>query len=370
MIEIIKKISADPGTYARSLSESGKKIIGHFCTYTPEEIIHAAGAHPMRLFGTTGEISLADAHLQSYCCSLAKGALEEGLAGRLEYLHGVVFPHTCDTMQRLSDIWRLNSELKHFADIVLPVKLNSSSALQYMIEVLGKFRSDLEEGLNVKISDDSIRDSIGKYNKIRNILKEIYEVRSKNPELISGSAVYSIMKAAMIVDRDTMIEYLPQIVNEINEGLYKTVAGVRKRVILAGSICTHPDIYDIIENAGGAVVWDDLCTGSRYFENDIATDGDPVEAIARRYYEKAICPAKHKSLTERARGIIKNAREKGAQGVIFLHLKFCDPHSFDYPYIKQELDIEHIPSTLIEIDSSSVSEGQLRTRFETFIEML
>ncbi|MEW5725498.1 MAG: 2-hydroxyacyl-CoA dehydratase family protein, partial [Thermodesulfobacteriota bacterium] len=127
-LEDFKKVLADPAGYARGLKDQGRKIIGYFCSYAPEELILAAGAHPFRLFGTREQISLADAHLQSYCCSLARGALEEALSGRLAFLEGAVFPHTCDTIQRLSDLWRLNTSFGFFADVVLPVKLDTPAA--------------------------------------------------------------------------------------------------------------------------------------------------------------------------------------------------------------------------------------------------
>jgi len=68
--------------------------------------------------------------------------------------------------------------------------------------------------------------------------------------------------------------------------------------------------------------------------------------------------------------IIKLVKEQNARGVIFLLLKFCDPHAFDYPYIKKSLDEAGIPVMLMEIDDPLPAEGQLKTRFEAFLEML
>ncbi len=366
----LKKSIADQTGYLQSIKESGKRIIGNFCSYTPEEIIHASGANPVRLFGTEAEISLADAHLQAYCCSLVRGALEQGLSGKLDYLDGTVFPHTCDSMQRLSDIWRLNTDFKFFSDIVFPVKLNTESAFEYIKDILQKFRKDLEKGFNIEITDDNLWDSIRIYNKIRKSLNKIYELHSDNPELISGRDLYIIMKSCMIFDRAIQAEKLEVLVNEIKDGKYKAQLNNEKRIIISGSICTHPDIYGILEEAGGTVVWDDLCTGTRYFESEISETGDPITAIAGRYVKRPVCPAKHISLTSRGEYLVKSAKQKKAHGVIFLHLKFCDPHSFDYPYLKEYLDKEKIPSTLIEIEEHQIAEGQLRTRFETFVEMI
>jgi benzoyl-CoA reductase/2-hydroxyglutaryl-CoA dehydratase subunit BcrC/BadD/HgdB len=140
--------------------------------------------------------------------------------------------------------------------------------------------------------------------------------------------------------------------------------------VLAGSVCSHPDIYDIIEQAGGVVVGDDLCTGSRYFEGVIDEKAPPLEAIAKRYLERPVCPAKHNSLTSRGENIIRIVRESKADGVVFMLLKFCDPHAFDYPYIKAMLDKENIPCMLMDMEEQLPAEGQLQTRFETFIQIL
>lgn len=365
------EILEDPYAYGRKYrDEKKKKVIGYFCSYTPEEIISAAGAHPMRLFGTRGEIALADQHLQTYSCSLVRGALEEALSGRLDFLDGTVFPHTCDSIQRLSDVWRLNTNFRFFADVVLPVKLDTDSAQEYMVDVLRKFRRDLEKGLDDKISDESLNEAVATYNKIRDYLRTVYTLRSKNPGIVTGSDVYTIVKASMIIDRNDLVMKLPEVIENFKARDISEDVGDNKRIALVGSICDHPDIYTIIEKSGGVVVWDDLCTGSRYFEGTIETDGDPIVSIAKRYIERQICPAKHLSLTARGDHLVAMAKEHNINGFIFLLLKFCDPHAFDYPYMKEFLEKENIPSMLLEIEDQLPGEGQLLTRFETFMHML
>jgi bzd-type benzoyl-CoA reductase N subunit len=364
-----EKIASDPHVYARSMKARGKKVLGYFCSYTPEEIIHAAGLHPVRLFGARGDLSLADRHLQPYCCSLAKGALTDVLAGNLDFLEGAVFPQTCDTIQRLSDIWRLNTQFPFFADVVLPVKLNSQSALTYMEEVLARFRCDLEKGFGTAISDEALGESLRTYNLIRTALGKIAEIRSRYPGAITARDLHILIKSSMIFDRDLLPGKLEAVLMEL-EGRMPGKKGTGRRVMLAGSICNHPDIYSLLERSGVEVVREDLCTGSRYFEGMISDQGDPITALAKRYFERIICPAKHSSITARGDNLVKSAREHDVQGVIFLQLKFCDPHSFDYPYLKEFLDKENIPSMLLEIEDSLPPEGQLLTRFETFVEML
>ena len=369
LIQEFQRVSSNPNGYGREMKGEGRKCLGYFCSYTPEEIIHAAGIHPMRLFGSRGDTSVADKHLQAYCCSLVRGALTDVLTGSLDYLDGAVFPHTCDTMQRLSDIWRLNTSFHFFADIVLPVKLTTESSRQYMVDVLRRFKTDLEKAFSLSITDDGLKKSMVTFNTIRSSLKALYSLHATYPSILAGGELNSIVRASMIFDREQAALMLEELVHELKKSSPE-IPTAKKRVMLVGSICDQPDFYRMLEQAGADIVWDDLCTGSRYFEGAIGDRSDPITALAERYYSRIICPSKHSSITARGDNLMENVRDHKAQGVIFLQLKFCDPHSFDYPYLKEYLDKENIPSMLLEIEGQLPPEGQLLTRFETFVQML
>jgi len=361
---------ADANGYAENLKKTtGGRTIGYVCSYTPEELIIAAGAHPLRLLGTKQAIHRADAHLQSYCCSLVRGILEEALSGSLDFLDGMVFPHTCDSIQRLSDIWRLNIPFGFHTDVVLPVKLDTDSAREYMADVLVKFRKDLEKSLSVTISDEALRGAVNLTNAVRAALHRLYELRAEHPALVSGSDVHRIVRASMIMDRRRFLAILEEFLAE-TAGKSPAAAKQPRRLVLSGGVCNAPDVFDMIADAGGAVVWDDLCTGGRYFEEPVGDGGDPLRAMADRLAGRVVCPAKHRGLTDRADHLVRLVKKTNAQGVIFLLLKFCDPHAFDYPYLKAALDREGVPSLLMEVEDPLPPEGQLRTRVEAFLEML
>ena len=212
LYEVIK----DSPAYGRKLKENSlRKIVGYFCSYIPEEIIYAAGAHPFRIFGTGENIRLADAHFQSYCCSLVRGALDGALSCKLDFLDGVVFPHTCDSIQRLSDIWRMNVTGSFHIDVVLPVKLDTESAREYMIDVLKKFRTELGEHLQVEITDEKLKNAIRTFNAIREYLKKLYKLKAKNPAMINGSDLHAVVKGSMIMERGHLLEILPAVVAEL-----------------------------------------------------------------------------------------------------------------------------------------------------------
>jgi len=358
----------DVQNVASTIKQKQKKIIGHLCSYAPEELIHAAGFHPMRLFSSKSDIILAENHLQAYCCSLVRGVLEDSLSGRLDFLDGTLFPHTCDTIQRLSDIWRLNNRYEFFWDVILPVKLNTHSSKTYMIDVLTRFKSDLEKACGHTITDDDLNNSIHTYNQIKKNLKKIYTLQSENPGIIKGTDLYALVKGSMIIDRDTAAKLLKKIAEQLSQ-IKKPVKSA-KRLIISGSICDSPEVYQAIEDADATIVGDDLCTGQRWFEGEITEDETPLVAIASRYMDRIICPAKHISPTIRGENLVALAKKNKADGVVFMLIKFCDPHAFDYPYLKDYLDKENISNLMIEMDDQQQNLGQLSTRLETFIQMI
>ncbi len=363
-------LCADPDGYARRWKTgTGGKVVGTLCSYAPEELILAAGALGFRIAGGHGTITRADAHLQSYSCSLVRGALDDALGGRLDFLDGVIFPHTCDSIQRLSDIWRMNAGTGFHMDVVLPVKLNTESARAYMVAVMGKARLDLQKALNRDITDNDLRQAIEICNGIRAAMLKLYQIQRDCPGMVAGSHMHAVARASMAMDRRDFLNALTATVEQL--GMPAAPAALPgKRILISGGVCNLPDIHGLIESCGGSVVWDDLCTGSRQLTGLIATDGDPIAAIADRYLERAVCPAKHAGITARGEALIRMARESKCQGVIFLVLKFCDPHAFDYPYLKEMLAAEGIPSLLLELEEQIASEGQTKTRCEAFIEML
>jgi bcr-type benzoyl-CoA reductase subunit C len=356
---------------ASAASAVNRKTIGHLCSYAPEELVHAAGFHPMRLFSSKNDIILAEEHLQAYCCSLVRGVLEDSLAGRLDFLSGALFPHTCDSIQRLSDIWRMKGKYDFFTDVVLPAKLNTQSARTYMVDVLNRLKSELEKAAGQPITNDALNASIRVMNTIREALSTIYARQSRFPGIIKGTDLYALVKGSMIMDRGKAAHLLTGIVKDLEHSAETFTADSRtRRILISGSICDAPGVYRTIEQSGAVVVGDDLCTGQRWFEGIVEETENPIESIAQRYMDRIACPAKHVSSTFRGEHLVSLAQKHQADGIIFMLLKFCDPHAFDYPYVKEYLDNAGIKSTLVEMDDQQESAGQLSTRIETFIQLL
>ncbi len=371
-MERFREITSNPAAYAEKWKAStGGKIVGTFCSYTPVEIIYAGNALCYRALGSGNDVSLADIHLQAYCCNPVREILNDVLAKRLDFLDGVVFPHTCDSMQRLSDIWRLNTGFAFHEDFVLPVKLNTLSAQQYIMRLMETFQQKMESHLNTKITAEKLHSAIRKVNRIRDILKRLDSLRWNNPEAFTSSDMYTVVYASMIMDPEEWIETAePLIIIMEADNTAPAVETSPKKILLSGSICGSANIHELIEENGGMVIHDDMCTGARFFEGIVEEHNNPLAALALRYLQRLNCPSKHNGIYSRSEHLLNIIRVQKADGVIFLLLKFCDPHAFDYPCLKQTLDDQQIPSLLIEADTQFALGEQISNRIQAFLEML
>ena len=336
--------------------------IGYLCTYVPEEILHAAGFLPVRIMPGTTPPTRADAHLQSYTCCFARGCLDLALAGKLNDLAGVVFTHTCDTMQGLADIWREVFPHLLVETIVTPVTLNSPHAQKYLVAELRRFTAALEKHFDVRVTDDALRASIRAYNARRRALADFYARRAE----FSAVEWFNVMNRALtsppeaVGDQLSAVSHQPSAIEN-----QKSKIGL----VLLGATIDEPTLPQILDDLGARIVADDFCNGARYFDTLVAEDGDPIEALAVRELARAACPCKHRALDHRIERVLKLVREHRADGVIFYHKKFCDPHAWDYPPLAAALDREKIAHLLLEVEQVAPL-GQTRVRVEAFLEML
>jgi len=365
----LREFAEAPFLYLRNWKKkTGKKILGYFCTNTPEEMIHATGLLPVRILKSKEHLSLASKHLQSYSCSLIQSCLEAGLRGDLDFLDGTVFPHTCDSIQRLSDIWKENLRLPFHWDLVLPVKLHTRSARSYLLQELRRFRSGLQDFVDHAISDEDLYGAIAVFNENRSLLKEFYRLRESNSGHLSAAEFLTIFKTAPLLPKEEHNARLKKLLPLAKEK--PSSSSDKIRLFLVGSICDQPEIFDLLEACGASVVGDDLCTGWRYFAGEVADEGDPLEALADHLIKKVPCPCKYNPGIDRGDELLKRIAASRSQGVIFVLLKFCDPHAFDYPTLRKKLEEEKISSLLLEIEPGGLPLGAMETRVKAFVETL
>jgi benzoyl-CoA reductase subunit C len=63
-------------------------------------------------------------------------------------------------------------------------------------------------------------------------------------------------------------------------------------------------------------------------------------------------------------------RREKAEGMIVLMAKFCEPHMYYYPEVKEAFESRGIPHLLIETEHEAMAIEGLKTRVETFLEIV
>jgi benzoyl-CoA reductase/2-hydroxyglutaryl-CoA dehydratase subunit BcrC/BadD/HgdB len=342
--------------------------IGFFCPYVPEELIYAAGGHPFRLMGAPIKISHAQAHLPPYCCHLVKSSLESLLQGELDFLKGIVFSQTCDSMQGLSDIWALQKRIPLHFNLMIPSHFASEQSRIYLKAELERFRDYLDSHLG-KITAQNLKASIQLFNGIRENLKEVYIRRRNNGVTqIPGGAFAQLIRAGYMMDRQRYLQLLNELLNVLPGKTEESENLVP--VYITGNMAHSPSWFSLIEEAGAQVVRDDLCSGARSFRLMVREDLDPLEGLTERYFDSFFCPTKYMGVQVPIETMVNDVQESGARGIIFLLYKYCEAHFFDYPDLKLALESKGIPTLLLEVEDPSYSIGQLKTRIQAFVEML
>lgn len=326
--------------------------IGYLCTYTPKELIDAAGFTPVRIFAGDDQISLATAYIQSYACSQARGSFERALKGELD-VQAVVFTRCCDTLMRLADIWERNTDMKVY-NLEFPSRIDEKSKDYYFRE-LQDFVNILKEwGGDVTV--DSLRESLKLYWELEEKLKKLFEVK---PD-------YEAAKKVQEMNVRDAIEFVDRRLRKVEK------SGKGPKVLITGSVCPFLEVYKLFEEAG-FLLKDDICTGTRFFTyntplKEIESVEDGLRFLVEKYFNKAPCPTKHFPNDDRFNYILELAKD--CDGVVFLLLKFCEPHFYDYPQLKEKLEEMGKKVLLLELEFPIASYEQLRTRIEAFYEVI
>lgn len=354
-------------------SRQGRKAIAYFPVYAPVELIHAAGMLPVGLSGAGDQLDIqhADARFGSFICSIIKTTLEMGLTGHLEPFDGFLFSTICDSARNLCFVMKRNFPEMYIDFLHLPHNPSSPAAAPFLVDEYRRVLTELERLGNCNVDDDSIRRSINLYNRNRKLIRDLYQLRSREPHKVSTSVLYQLIRVGhfMPVEEHTM--QLESALAEFHHRPAKPRDSIR--IVVEGSFCEQPPmtLIRLIEDAGCYIVNDDFVLGQNWFETDVPTEGDPIVALATSYLDRSTYSSvRHDFRRPRWDGLVDKARRDKADAVLFLIAKFCEPAYFDYVPYKEELERVGIPHLQLEFEEKSFTFDRLRTEIETFVESL
>jgi benzoyl-CoA reductase/2-hydroxyglutaryl-CoA dehydratase subunit BcrC/BadD/HgdB len=350
--------------------------MGWLCSYTPVELIMAAGFTPHRITGHNEAPQAADTYMSPNMCHYVRSTIDMIVEGKYDGLAGVVFVTSCDAMRRLHDTWRAARPAMPLHVVDLPIA-QSAEDTTYFAQELGKLRSFLERVAGKPVTPVAIARAITSMQRARAAYHALEVARASNPTRLPLADI-SLLVASLLSGNVTIEAWTEQATAMLEKGRGTVPGGVkpreRPRVVLAGCPVHDRRFLDIVEGSGMDVVQENNCTGSAIFDVDVKlghqkTAEGLLEALASAYISKPSC-ARMMKIDERVRILVDRVHQSRAEGIIHYALKFCDTYQYDVPQLKQCITAAGIKFLAIEDDCTASSAGQLRTRLEAFKEIL
>jgi benzoyl-CoA reductase/2-hydroxyglutaryl-CoA dehydratase subunit BcrC/BadD/HgdB len=343
----------------------GRHILGVFPAQYPREILWAMDVLPVEIWDPPLEIGPSNAHLQPYICSVVKLGLELILRDEADILDGLIFPHTCDSIQNLSslvnDCLKLHKPCYFFYHPKAPYR---DSSRRFYMKQLREFASQLE-GQFGALDYSHLRQCVEQGHKVASVIRELYALRAKGLLDASNFEFYQVIRQGEFLHPDDFIPLLNAFL-----GASRGQRASETSVILSGVLPNPPEILGLLDELKIRVGDDDLLGCGRRLLVPPSQIRDPFESLAERYFRMPPCTTRNSPIIERLENILTKIEDSNARGAIFCMVKFCEPELFDIPHLIEGLKKKGLPSLVVDSELNQGLSGQLATRIEAFVEMI
>ena len=348
--------------------ETGKGAVGIMPVYCPEEIVHAAGYLPIGMWGAQKkQISKARTYLPPFACSIMQSVMELQLEGVYDDLEAVIFSVPCDTLKCMSQKWNRPVPAIVFTH-PQNRKIAKDAANVFAREEFNIVKEKLEDILDVHISNKAIKNSIAVYNENRAACREFSDVAAEYAAVVTPSDRHAVIKARWFMEKSRHTALVKELIAALKAEPAPEFKG--KKIIVTGIQVEPYDVLDIFQENGFAIVADDLAQETRNFRQDVPDDDDALMALARAWNEFDGCSLATDANKPKGQMIIDAVKKYGADAVVVCLMTFCDPEEFDYPILLQEFEAAGVKNLYIEVDQESTAFEQVKTRIQTFAEIL
>jgi benzoyl-CoA reductase/2-hydroxyglutaryl-CoA dehydratase subunit BcrC/BadD/HgdB len=355
----------------------GRKIVGTFCVFVPEELVLAADAVCVGLCaGAEIGKEAAEKVLPRNTCALIKSFVAFKLSRLCPYIEScdlVVGETTCDGKKKAYEIF---GEYAPVYVMEIPQMKQACDRDLWRAEVR-RFQAKIEAITGKEITAAKVREAIRLVNRRRRVLQRLNQLRAAVPTPISGRDVLLINQISFYDDPVRFTAQIGELCAELEKRL-SAGAGVvplkTPRLLLSGCPMAVPNwkLPYIVESSGAVIVGEESCIGTRNIRDLVDESGDTLEelldALVDRYMR--IDCACFTPNEERLQHIVALARDLKVQGVIHFALNFCQPYAIEAFKVGRALEAAGFPMLSLETDYSMEDVEQLKTRVEAFLEMV
>jgi benzoyl-CoA reductase/2-hydroxyglutaryl-CoA dehydratase subunit BcrC/BadD/HgdB len=354
--------------------------VGTMCLQVPDELIYAAGAVPVRLCsGAYAYDQIGAEFMPAKSCSLVNATLGMLHINHVPYkdlLKAVIIPTTCDQRKKAADM--LEGMGLRTYPLEMPSVKDTEEGRFYWQHSVSQFAKALEQITGNRITRKSLSDSIMKTNRARAEFRRFHNIRKAMPSVIYGKDAFLVANAYFFDGIEQWTDALTKLNNELEGRSSKGISVANRhapRILFTGSPVIFPNLKLplLIEQTGGIVAADEVCSSSRLLYDAVTFDEanlyDMIPAIADRYLKPCTCPCFVKN-EDRKRKLLDMVKGFNVDGVVYQAFSGCSLYAMEYKSISAMLETEGIPMLYIETDYSPEDTGQLSTRIEAFMESI
>ena len=367
-IDGLKEIAASPRKQLDRVLAEGKKAVGVIPYFAPEELVYAAGMVPFGMWGAETQVTESKRYYPAFYCSILHTALDLGIKGEFRGLSAVMIPLTCDSLKGMGTNWRFGVKDIPVIDVAYAQNRTIPAGEEFTESQFKKIRGQVEEIAGCKISDKALSEANRVYNANRKECLRFNELAASHSGTVSLVDRAMVLKARYFMERDAHTAHLKAINDALAAMPAEAAAG--KKIVTTGIIADSPELLSILQENGFVIAADQITHESVDFRALADENIDPVKALARRLNDIKGSSVLYDPAKGRNTELAQIAKACGADGVLWVLTKFCDPEEFDYVPAKEVLDAAGIPMLQIEIDQQMVNYEQVRTAIETFKDIL
>lgn len=359
----------------KEYKEQGGRLVGYLCSYTPLEVIDAAGAASVALCGTSDEtVSAAETVLPSNLCPLIKSTYGFALTDKCPFTYFadmIVGETTCDGKKKM---YELLGDIKETYVLHLPQGQGRPYEADAWYEDVKLFKARLEEKYGIDITDEDLRNAVRRRNRLRKALTELYGLQESVPPAMSGVEMISaVMAGTFSFDVDDYAKRIEALVEKRRSEYSASDSPFAdaKRILVTG--CPLGGVMNkigkTIESNGGVIVSADDCSGERTTRMLIDPDApDILRAISDRYL--AIHCSVMTPNDARMENTVDMVEKYHVDGVVESILTACHTFNVESTEMAKAAERAGVPYMKIETDYSMGDIGQVETRIAAFIETL
>ncbi len=355
----------------------GRKVVGSFCVFVPEEITLAADAvHVGLCAGADAGTDLAEQLVPRNTCALIKSFIGFKMAKLCPYIESsdlIVGETTCDGKKKAYEAF---NEITPTYVMEVPQTKTKAARELWKTEIL-RYQAEVEKVTGRKITAEKLKQSIQTLNARRKALQRLNALRATSPAPISGRDALLVNQISFYDDPIRFTAKIHELCDELEERIARkqgVAPANAPRLLVSGCPMAVPNwkLPYVIEGSGAVIVGEESCIGTRNSRDLVDESGETMEAmidaLADRYM-KIDC-ACFTPNNERLDNIAELAKTLHADGVIHYSLLFCQPYTHEALKVDKRLQGEGIPMLSIETDYSMEDVEQLKTRVEAFVETL